>query len=113
MRVWEIYLIEFPARGGHAQSGKRPAIILQKQKNSDKLPTILAVPLTSQQKATRFPATVEIEPNAENGLNNISVALVFQLAAIDKRYISTKIGKVSDKILQEIFESLNELIGQT
>ncbi len=112
MRVGEIYLIEFPSSGGHAQSGKRPAIILQKKEISDKIPTILAVPLTSQQKATRFPATIEIEPNADNGLNSISVALVFQLAAIDKKYVTTKIGQVSDEILQKIFEILNELTGQ-
>ncbi len=112
MNVGEIYLIEFPSRGGHAQAGKRPAIILQKQEISDKIPTILAIPLTSQQKVTRFPATIEIEPNPDNGLNSISVALVFQLASIDKRYITTKIGQVSDEVLQKIFEKLNELTGQ-
>lgn len=41
-----------------------------------------------------------------------SVALVFQLAAIDERFIKTKIGRVSDNILDEIIEHLNKITGQ-
>lgn len=112
MNVGEVYLIEFPARGGHAQTGKRPAIILQKQEISDKIPTVLAVPLTSQKHANHFPATIEIVPNDENNLNSVSIALVFQLAAIDKRYIKTKIGKISAEMLEKIFSELDKITGK-
>jgi len=112
MNVGDIYSVELPPRGGHAQTGRRPAIILQTAEISAKIPTVLAVPLTSQQGATRFPATILITPDAENRLRAGSVALVFQLAAIDKRFVTTKIGKVSDKILREIIEHLNKITGQ-
>lgn len=112
MNVGDIYSVEIPPRGGHAQTGRRPAIILQTAQVSAKLLTVLAVPLTSQQNAARFPATILITPDSENGLRVASVALVFQLAAIDKRFITTKIGKVSDKIIREIIEHLNKITGQ-
>lgn len=112
MNVSDIYSVELPPRGGHAQAGRRPAIILQTAEMSAKIPTVLAVPLTSQQNAARFPATILIKPDSENGLRIASVALVFQLAAVDKRFVTTKIGKVSDEILREIFEHLNKITGQ-
>jgi mRNA-degrading endonuclease toxin of MazEF toxin-antitoxin module len=62
VKVGDLYWVEFPARGGHAQSGRRPAIIVQKPSN---LPTILVIPITSQQDALRFPGTVLIESSKE------------------------------------------------
>ncbi len=38
MNAGEIFWVEFPARGGCAQAGRRPAIIVQKEKT---LPTVL------------------------------------------------------------------------
>lgn len=112
MNVGDIYSVELPPRGGHAQTGRRPAIILQTAEISDKIPTVLAVPLTSQQNAVRFPATILIKPDSENNLRVASVALVFQLAAVDKKFITTKIGNVSDKVLREILEIINKITGQ-
>jgi len=40
------------------------------------------------------------------------VALVFQLTALDRRYLSNSIGKLSRKLLEEIFLSLDELMGR-
>jgi len=51
VNVGEIFWVEFPARGGRAQAGRRPAIVVQKEKT---LPTVLLVPLTTQQDALRF-----------------------------------------------------------
>lgn len=63
MKVGDLYWVEFPARGGHAQSGRRPAIVVQKPSN---LPTVLVIPITSQQDALRFPGTALIESSKEN-----------------------------------------------
>ena len=79
-------------RGGREQSGRRPSIILQKDTN---LPTVLLVPLTTQQDALRFNGTVLIEPDSENNSPHSSVALDFQLTALDKNSLERKIGKIS------------------
>jgi mRNA interferase MazF len=97
--VGEVRWVELPARGGHAQAGRRPAIIVQSTTN---LPTTLIVPLTSQLDALRFPSTVLIEADIQNGLRRASVALVFQLTAVDRRYISDRLGAVSKEVLEEI-----------
>jgi len=109
MNVGEIFWVEFPARGGRAQTGRRPAIIVQKGKT---LPTVLLVPLTTQQDALRFSGTILVEPDANNYLRQPSVALVFQLTAIDKNFIKDKLGTISDDKMKEIWAVFDELMGR-
>jgi mRNA interferase MazF len=109
----EVRWVELSARGGHAQEGRRPAIIIQEQKVSIRLPTVLVIPLRSQLDALRFPGTVLLEPDPNNGLRRPSVALVFQLTAIDQRYIRKPIGNLSLLALDEIFSALDELTART
>ena len=113
MTLGDVHWVDFAPKGGHAQAGRRPAIVVQDQKASARLPTILVIPLTSQLDALRFPGTVLIEADPDNGLRRPSVALVFQLTAIDKRYSSNRIGNVSRTVLDEIFSTLDELTGRT
>jgi mRNA-degrading endonuclease toxin of MazEF toxin-antitoxin module len=107
--VGDLYWVELPARGGRAQAGRRPAIILQ---TASGLPTTVIVPLTSQLDALRFPGTILMEPDAENGLRRRSVALVFQLTAVDNRYITERLGVVTEHALEEIFFALDQLTGR-
>ncbi len=59
MNIGEIFWVEFPARGGRAQAGRRPAIVVQKDKT---LSTVLLVLPTTQQDALRFSGTTLTEP---------------------------------------------------
>lgn len=86
MSIGDIHGIEFPAGAGRAQSGRRPAILMQGVEASDRLPTRLVIPLTTQTDALRFPGTVLVEPTPQNGLSRTSVALVFQMTAVDIRF---------------------------
>src|SRR5260370_4755746 len=89
-----------PPKGGHAQSGRRPAIILQTDKASARVPTVLIAPLTSQLDALRFPGTVLIEPDSQTGLRRRSVALVFQLTAVEARHPTNSLSSVSSVALR-------------
>lgn len=109
VKVGDLYWVEFPARGGHAQSGRRPAIIVQQPSN---LPTILVIPITSQQGALRFPGTILIEASKENGLRHDSVALVLQLTAVDKRYLTDQLGRVAEQVSERIWETFDSLTGR-
>ncbi len=42
----DVYWVEFLPRGGHAQAGRRPAIIVQADAHAALLPTVLLIPLT-------------------------------------------------------------------
>ena len=60
----------------------------------------------------RFVGTTPIHPTPENGLNQESVALVFQLRAIDRRRLQGRIGVVNAQVLKAIFEELGKLTGR-
>jgi mRNA-degrading endonuclease toxin of MazEF toxin-antitoxin module len=95
--IGDIRWVDLPPRGGHAQSGRRPGIIVQSQSFLDRIPTVLVIPLTSQLDALRFPGTVLAEADAQNGLRRASVALVFQLTALDQRYLKGSSGQGHDE----------------
>src|SRR5262245_8786515 len=110
MKPGDIYWVDFPAGAGRAQAGRRPAIVVQGSTASGKLPTVLVIPFTSQQDALRFPGTVLIEPDNRNGLRQPSVALVFQLTVLDKRFLAAKLGSISKTNLHSLWDALDEVM---
>ncbi|MCX9011782.1 MAG: type II toxin-antitoxin system PemK/MazF family toxin [Candidatus Methanoperedens sp.] len=77
----------------------------------EKLPTVLIVPLTSKLGAAGFPFTFTIKPDQSNNLEVDSVALVFQLRAIDKRRLKNKIGRIGQAKLKLLKQNLKEIMG--
>lgn len=110
MVIGDIYTVEIPSTDGHEQAGSRPAIVVQTPQFENQLPTVLIVPLTSQLAAQAFPGTLLIHPDSENGLTMISVALVFQLRAIDKRRLKRMIGRLSTAHLAELHQQIKALL---
>jgi mRNA interferase MazF len=112
MKRGEVWRVRLPAASGHTQSGERPAIIVQDDAINAVLPTVLVVPFTSAQAATRFPGTLLVQPDSLNGLTLPSVALVFQLAAMDRRDCLRRLGVLDSTILDQIFALLDQLTGR-
>src|SRR3989338_4940719 len=98
----EIWLVDLPSSNGHEQSGLRPIILFFESKAN----VSIIVPLTSNVQSLRFPFTLEINPSAENGLEAISIALAFQIRAIDKKRLIKKIGFLEEDYLS----TLNNLL---
>ncbi len=113
MTVGDIYWVNLPPRGGHAQTGRRPAIVVQAVEQTPSLSTVILIPMTTQLDALRFPGTVFIQPDSENGLKRPSVALVFQIAAIDRRFLDALVGRISETAMLSIWESLDKLTGRS
>ncbi len=112
MNIGDIYWVDFPAGAGRAQTGRRPAIVVQTSATSDQLPTVLLIPLTTQQDALRFPGTLLIEGDADNGLKRASVALAFQLTVLDRRYLGSFLGKLSSAKLHDLWAAFDEITGR-
>jgi mRNA interferase MazF len=110
MKEGEIYRVEIPVSGGREQAGLRPAIIAQAA-GAERLPTVLVVPLTSKIKAASFPFTFLLEPDHSNNLSAVSVALVFQLRAIDKKRIKSKIGNLAPNHREVLKKNLKNIMG--
>src|SRR5947207_8816443 len=112
MKRGEVWRVSLPFSGGHAQAGIRPAVIVQVDQVAAALPTVLVVPCTSTQAALRFPGTVAVQPDNQNGLAVPSVALVFQLTAIDRRNCLQLLGALDPATLDQVFAKLDELTGR-
>jgi mRNA interferase MazF len=106
----DIYLVEIPTSGGHEQQGIRPAIIVQTSESIEKVPTVLVIPFTTQSKAANFPFTFIVEPDSTNKLISTSVALVFQLRAIDKKRLKSKLGNLSSDDIQTLKQHLENIL---
>lgn len=110
MEIGDVYTVEIPSSNGHEQAGARPAIIAQAPKFEDQLPTVLIVPLTSRLTAQSFPGTFLIQPDSDNNLNTASVALVFQLRAIDRRRVRRRLGRLSASYLSQVHDQIKALL---
>src|SRR3989338_4786689 len=107
MKKGEIWLGELPSADGHEQFGTHPALILKEIETS----IAVIIPLTSNLHALRFPYTIKLKPSGRNGLNSTSVAMVFQIRAIDKKRLKKKIGDIEETILKEADKFLKDMLG--
>jgi mRNA interferase MazF len=112
MQRGEVWKVDIPFTPGHAQAGERPAVIVQDAPFIATLPTVLVVPFTGSQSATRFPATVLVQPDGQNGLTIPSVALVFQMRVLDQRCCLQRLGVLEAATLDQIFAELDKLTGR-
>jgi mRNA-degrading endonuclease toxin of MazEF toxin-antitoxin module len=85
MRSGEVLRVRLPPASGHAQTSDRRALVVQHDAFSAALPTALVVPFTGSLAAARFAGTLRIDPDSTNGLTTPSIALAFQLRAVDQR----------------------------
>jgi len=109
MKKGEVWRVRIPFAPGHAQAGERPAIVILNDSVIAALPTVLIVPFTSTVGATRFPGTLLVQPDSQNGLNTPSVALVFQLRTLDKRDFLYRIGILDTQTLDQVLALLKQL----
>jgi len=68
--------------------------------------------LTTQQDALRFPGPALVEPDRSNGLRHVSVALAFQLTAVDRRFVGSRFGAISPTNMEVIWGALDEIIDR-
>jgi mRNA-degrading endonuclease toxin of MazEF toxin-antitoxin module len=70
------------------------------------------VPFTSTQAALRFPGTRAVQPDGRNGLTVTSVALVFQLTALDQSNFLQYLGQLDPATLDQLFAALDKRTGR-
>ena len=87
---------------GHEQYGKRPAVLISDTKTN----IAIVVPITSNMEALKFPHTLIIAPDKQNKLEQKSIAMIFQLRAVDK----TRITKIIGRLNKNIGDTLDKMI---
>jgi len=106
MTKGEIWVSDLPPTGGHVQRGHRPALIVAD--TTQAIATV--VPITSSLAATRFPYTIALTPTEDNGLDKPSVLLVFQVGAVDKRFLHRSIGRLDAATIARVNEQLKAML---
>ena len=96
----DVLLVGLPESDQREEKGNRPAIAVQTDVATS--PMLMIVPVTSSLGALRFSFTVRIEPSQLNGLTLPSVAMVFQMRAIDRKRIIRKIGELEPEYLAQV-----------
>ncbi|MCK9632035.1 MAG: type II toxin-antitoxin system PemK/MazF family toxin [Methanoregula sp.] len=106
MKNGAVWLVDLTDAKGHEQRGMRPAIIVGSANG-----LVLVVPLTSSMGSARFSHTLPISPDSHNGLDTESVALVFQIVALDRERFRDRIGAVSEQHRLAIVALIRDLLG--
>ena len=87
MEPGEIWVVDIPATDGKEQRGQRPVVLVARLEAE----MTMIIPCTSKLGARRFKHILELEPDFENGLEKISIALLFQMRSIDQKRFVKKI----------------------
>lgn len=106
MKKGEIWDVDLSVGTGHEQSGHRPAIVVASANG-----LVLVIPLTRTDSRATFSHTQVIEPSPENGLTEVSVALIFQLKSIDRARLRRKRGELTRDQVVAIDSLLCDLLG--
>jgi mRNA interferase MazF len=93
------------------QTGRRPVIVWQSDALTQVLQSVLVVPLTTNLNRAHLAGTAVIDAS-ELGPPEDSVALAFQLRAIPKAALQSKIRLLKDTELAELELATDEALGQ-
>lgn len=103
----EVWRINLSGAVGHEQKDERPAIMWR---DLDHLGMAIMIPFTSVLEAGKMIHTCHVSPSLKNGLEKESVALVFQIRALDKERLVKKLGVLNEADISAIGTTLKELL---
>lgn len=93
------------------QTGRRPVVIWQSNALTGVLQSVLVVPLTSNLGRSNLAGTALIDTTPE-GPPQLSVALAFQLRAIPKSALQSKIRDLDQSEIEELELATDEALGR-
>jgi mRNA interferase MazF len=105
MKRGEIWLVDLTDAKGHEQRGKRPALIMGSANG-----LVVVVPFTTTLSTARFSHTFPLHPAPGNGLDRESIAMVFQIVALDRERFIHKMGSVEEDQWQAITALARDLL---
>ena len=103
--IWEMY---FDPVKGSEQGGRRPAVIISGNLLNQYLNVVIVCPLTT--KIKNYKGNLILEPNAENGLENVSEVLTFHIRSVSKDRLRNKLGEIPMKDVEFIKSTLNDIL---
>ena len=111
MKRGEIWWAHLGAYRPQEQTGRRPVIVWQSDTLTRLLQSVLVVPLTTNLDRAKLAGTALIAAS-DGALTADSVALAFQMRAIPKAALTTRIRALSVEELAELDLATDEAVGR-
>ena len=106
-----IYWVDFSPGKGPEPKGRRPCLVIQNNiLNESKLNTVLMVAITSTMKFGELPGNIVLR-KGEASLPKKCVINVTQINSVDKRSLKEKIGSLSQKRMDQVYEGVKLVMG--
>lgn len=112
MRRGEVWWADLGAYRPREQTGRRPVIIWQSDALTRVLQSVLVIPLTTNLDRANLAGTAIIQASPKQGLPEDSVALAFQMRAVPKSVLDTRIRVLTDRELAELELATDEALGR-
>jgi mRNA interferase MazF len=104
----EVWWADLDPTRGHEQAGVRPVLVISHDVLNEKSGTVIALAITSQEPRPKFPLTL---PLTSAKMPKPSWVKINQIRTISVERLTRRIGRVSDKELDDVVEGLFELVG--
>ena len=106
IRKGSVYWVDFSPGKGSEPIGRRPGLVIQSNiLNDSRLNTVIMLAITSTMKFGDLPGNVKLRKGEAN-LPKKCVVNATQIKSVDKSSIKEKIGTLSKKRMDEIYEGL-------
>jgi mRNA-degrading endonuclease toxin of MazEF toxin-antitoxin module len=109
MNEGEIWYVKFTGEG-HEYSGRRPALVIQSNKQLKSTTVITVMPLTSNIN-NRTVDYIFVGKSSQNNLFQDSLIKVYYIESFDKSRFNKKIGNLEPTILFEVKTYLQKHFG--
>ncbi len=106
----EVYNANLEPVRGSEQGKARPVVVFQNPDLARFTSTALCIPLTSSLKRLGLPGTCIIR-QGDGGLSHDSVALAFQMRALDSSRLGTRIGQISSSTVEALADAVMNALG--
>lgn len=109
-KTGDIFLADLEPVKGSEQGRERPVIVFQNPDLGRFTTTVICIPLTTNLSRRGLLGTCFIK-KGDGGLSQDSIALCFQLRAIDKSRLTKKYGALSHRTLNAVAEAVLSAMG--
>ena len=112
MRRGEVWWADLGPYRPREQTGRRPVIIWQSDALTRVLQSVLVIPLTTNLDRANLAGTAIVQASPKQGLPEDSVALAFQMRAVPKNALDTRIRVLTEKEIAELELATDEALGR-
>lgn len=107
----EIWWAELSEPRGSEPGYRRPVLVVQANPfNRSGIATVIVVAITSNLSLADAPGNVQL-PCQDSKLPRESVANVSQVLTLDKRFLTERVGRLSDRLLESVESGLRQVLA--